>query len=80
MYKYVHNNKYQMKYSEFAKHSEDRKQLEDNIYAEQSEAKIFFWKIIINMYTRASKSGSPRWIFSSHKVFPGCMSFFHDIY
>ena len=42
MYKYVHNNKYQMKYSEFAKHSEDRKQLEDNIYAEQSEAKIFF--------------------------------------
>ena len=37
-----------MKYSEFAKHSEARKQLEDNIYAEQSEAKIFFGKIIIN--------------------------------
>ena len=48
MYKYVHNNKYQMKYSEFAKCSEDRKQLEDDINAEQSEAEIFFWKIIIN--------------------------------
>ena len=40
MYKYVHNNKYQMKYSEFAKHSEDRK-LEDNINAERSEAENF---------------------------------------
>ena len=48
MYKYVHNNKYQMKYSEFAKHSEDRKQLEDNINAERSEAENFFGKIIIN--------------------------------
>ena len=38
MYNYVHNNKYQMKYSKFAKHSEARKQLKDNIYAEQSEA------------------------------------------
>ena len=42
MYKYIHNNKYQMKYSEFAKHSEDRKQLEDNINAERSEAENFF--------------------------------------
>ena len=32
MYNYVHNNKYQMKYSKFAKHSEARKQLKDNIY------------------------------------------------
>ena len=37
-----------MKYSEFAKHSEARKQLEDNMYAERSEAKNFFGKIIIN--------------------------------
>ena len=37
-----------MKYSELAKHSETRKQLEDNIYAERSEAKNFFGKIIIN--------------------------------
>ena len=44
-----------MKYSEFAKHSEDRKQLGDNINAERSEAENFFLKIIIN-----SKSGSPR--------------------
>ena len=34
MYKYVHNNKYQTKQSEFTKHSEARKQLKDNIYAE----------------------------------------------
>ena len=44
MYKYVHNNKYQMKYSEFAKHSEAGKQLNDNIYAEWSEAENFFEK------------------------------------
>ena len=31
MYKYVHNNKYHMKYSEFAKHSEARKDVKDNI-------------------------------------------------
>ena len=37
-----------MKQSEFTKHSEARKQLKDNIYAEQSEAEIFFLKIIIN--------------------------------
>ena len=30
-----------MKYSEFAKHSEARKQLEDNIYAKRSETKNF---------------------------------------
>ena len=48
MYKYIHNNKYQMKYSKFAKHSEDRKQLEDNINAERSKAENFFWKLIIN--------------------------------
>ena len=33
-----------MNYSEFAKHSEVRKQLEDNIYAEWSEAKNFLEK------------------------------------
>ena len=33
-----------MKYSKFAKHSEARKQLKDNIYAEQSEAENFFEK------------------------------------
>ena len=33
-----------MKYSEFAKQSEARKQLEDNIYAERSEAEIFLEK------------------------------------
>ena len=33
-----------MKYSKFAKHSEARKQLKDNIYAGQSEAEIFFEK------------------------------------
>ena len=33
-----------MKYSEFAKQGEARKQLKDNIYAEQSEAKIFLEK------------------------------------
>ena len=45
---YVHNNKYQMKYSEFAKHSEARKQLKNNVYAKPSEAENFFGKIIIN--------------------------------
>ena len=44
MYKYVHNNKYRMNYSESAKHSEARKQLEDNFYAEWSEAKNFLEK------------------------------------
>ena len=34
MYKYVHNNKYQMKYKEFAKYGEARKEVKDNIYAE----------------------------------------------
>ena len=33
-----------MKYSKNAKHSEARKQLKDNIYAEQSEAENFFEK------------------------------------
>ena len=33
-----------MKYSEFAKHSEARKQLEDNIYAKRSEAENVFEK------------------------------------
>ena len=58
MYNYVHNNKYQMKYSIFAKHSEARKQLKDNIYAERSEAENFL-KNNHKLYTRASKSGSP---------------------
>ena len=33
-----------MKYSEFAKYSEARKQLEDNMYAMRSEAENFFEK------------------------------------
>ena len=33
-----------MNYSEFVKHSEARKQLEDNIYAKLSEAKNFWEK------------------------------------
>ena len=48
-----------MKYSEFAKHSEARKQQEDNIYAERSEAKNFFGKNNHKLYNRASKFGSP---------------------
>ena len=40
----VHNNKYQMKDREFAKHSETRKEVKDNIYAKQSEAGNFFEK------------------------------------
>ena len=58
MYKYVHNNKYQTKQSEFTKHSEARKQLKDNIYAEQSEDE-FFSENNHKLYNRASKSGSP---------------------
>ena len=57
MYKYVHNNKYQMEYSEFAKHNEARKQLKDNIYGERSDPEIFL-KNNHKLYTRASKSGS----------------------
>ena len=37
-----------MKYREFAKHSEARKEVKDNIYAERSEAGNIFWKIILN--------------------------------
>ena len=44
MYKYVHNNKYPMQYSELAKHSEARKQMKDNIYAERSKAENFLGK------------------------------------
>ena len=44
MYNYVHNNKYQMKYSKFAKHSEARKQLKDNINAKRSEVENFVEK------------------------------------
>ena len=44
MYNYVHNNKYKMKYSKFAKYSVARKQLKDNIYAEWSKAENFFEK------------------------------------
>ena len=47
-----------MKQSEFTKHSEARKQLKDNIYAERSKAEIFF-ENNHKLYTRASKSGSP---------------------
>ena len=68
-----------MKYSKFAKYSEARKQLKDTIYAERCKMKIFL-KNNHKLYTRASKSGSPGRIFSSHQVFPGFMSFFHDIY
>ena len=42
MYKYVPNNKYQMKYGDIAMHSEARKQLRDTIYAEQSGARNSF--------------------------------------
>ena len=41
---YIYNNKYQVKYSEIAKHSEARKELKVNIYAEQSKAGNFFEK------------------------------------
>ena len=41
---YIYNNKYQLKYSEIAKHSEARKELKVNIYAEQSKAENFFEK------------------------------------
>ena len=44
MYKYVHNNKFQMKYRVIAKHSEVRKQLKDKVYAEWSKAGNFFEK------------------------------------
>ena len=45
MYKYAHNNKYQMKYIvNFVTHSEARKLLKDNIYAERSKAENFFEK------------------------------------
>ena len=44
MCKYLHNNKYQMKYREIAKYSEARKELKDNIYTEQSEVGICFEK------------------------------------
>ena len=47
-----------MKYSKFAKHSEARKQLKGNIYAERSEAENFS-KNNHKLYTRASESGSP---------------------
>ena len=46
-----------MKYSKFAKYSEARKQLKDNIYAERSKAENFL-KNNHKLYTRASKSGS----------------------
>ena len=56
MYKYVHNNKYQIKYMSIIINtklnigklpsivSEARKELKDNIYAEWSMAGIFFEK------------------------------------
>ena len=44
MYNYVHHNKYEIKYSKFAKHSEARKQLKDNVYAKRSKAENFFEK------------------------------------
>ena len=58
MYKYVYNNKYQMKYREIANHNEARKELKHNIYAKQSESGNFFWKNNLKFYTGASKSGS----------------------
>ena len=56
MYKYVHNNKYQMKYREFVKHSEARKEVKDNIYANQGWN--LFLKNNLKLYTGALKSGS----------------------
>ena len=37
-----------MKYREFTKHSEPRKEVKDIFYAERSEAGNVFWKIILN--------------------------------
>ena len=31
------------------------KKMKNNTYAKESEAGIFFWKLILNLYTRASK-------------------------
>ena len=53
---HIYNNKYQVKYSEIAKHSEARKELKVNIYAEQSKAGNFLKNNLI-FYTRVSKSG-----------------------
>ena len=47
-----------MKYREFAKHSEARKEVKDNIYAERSEAGNFFLKKNLKLYTRVPKSES----------------------
>ena len=47
-----------MKYREIAKHSEAKKQLRDNIAAKQSEARNFFEKHNLKLYTGAFKSGS----------------------
>ena len=67
MYKYVHNNKYQMKYREFVKHSEARKEVKDNIYANQGWN--FFLKNNLKLYTGALKSGSQGWILVATKFF-----------
>ena len=60
MYKYVHNNKYQMKYREFAKDSKARKEVKDNIYTKRSKAGNFFFKNNLKLYTGAPKSRESR--------------------
>ena len=70
MYKYVHNNKYQMKYREFAKHSEARKEVKDNIYAKWSKAGIFFGKIILNYILGSPNLGVKGEFLVDTKFFP----------
>ena len=50
MYKYVHNNKYQMKYREIARHNEAKRELKYNIYAERSESGNSFLKNNLKFY------------------------------
>ena len=45
-----------MKYREFVKHSEARKEVKDNIYANQGWN--FFFKNNLKLYTGVPKSGS----------------------
>ena len=54
--------------------------LKDNFYAEWSMRLEIFLKNNLKFFTRDSKSRSQGWMFSSHQIFPGFISFFHDIY
>ena len=44
MYKYVHNDKFQMKYRGIAMYNATRKKVKDNIYAKQSKVGNFVEK------------------------------------